>query len=98
MCVQLYMLRENYIGAESMLPYLDRALTGNALLRGANFAFAGVGILNHKRIQFVSTSILVGLILYILIILEIFYFKISEVEIGIESCYNENGYRSSVKI
>eukprot|EP01018_Ginkgo_biloba_P033714 Gb_29553 [translate_table: standard] len=42
------------LGAESVLPYLDPALTGTALLRGANFASAGVGILNDTGIQFVA--------------------------------------------
>nr|ABK22816.1 unknown [Picea sitchensis] len=42
------------LGAESALPYLDPALRGNALLRGANFASAGVGILNDTGIQFAN--------------------------------------------
>ncbi|GLJ15031.1 hypothetical protein SUGI_0245480 [Cryptomeria japonica] len=42
------------LGAESVLPYLSPALTGNALLRGANFASAGVGILNDTGLQFVN--------------------------------------------
>lgn len=43
------------IGAkESPLPYLSPALTGTRLLVGANFASAGIGILNDTGIQFVS--------------------------------------------
>ncbi|CAI9091433.1 OLC1v1026467C2 [Oldenlandia corymbosa var. corymbosa] len=43
------------IGAsESPLPYLDPALNGPRLLVGANFASAGVGVLNDTGIQFVN--------------------------------------------
>ncbi|XP_057837749.2 GDSL esterase/lipase At5g33370 [Cryptomeria japonica] len=42
------------LGAESVLPYLSPALNGNALLRGANFASAGVGILNDTGVQFAN--------------------------------------------
>ncbi|XP_059660220.1 GDSL esterase/lipase LTL1-like [Cornus florida] len=43
------------IGAtESTLPYLDPALNGQSLLVGANFASAGIGILNDTGIQFAS--------------------------------------------
>ncbi|XP_059318608.1 GDSL esterase/lipase LTL1-like [Lycium ferocissimum] len=42
------------LGAEPTLPYLDPALTGNKLLVGANFASAGIGILNDTGIQFVN--------------------------------------------
>lgn len=43
------------IGAsESTLPYLDPELNGERLLVGANFASAGIGILNDTGIQFVS--------------------------------------------
>lgn len=41
-------------GAESPLPYLSPRLTGQRLLVGANFASAGVGILNDTGVQFVS--------------------------------------------
>jgi len=37
------------------LPYLSPELTGNRLLVGANFASAGIGILNDTGIQFVSS-------------------------------------------
>ncbi|KAF8394210.1 hypothetical protein HHK36_020417 [Tetracentron sinense] len=43
------------IGAEEYtLPYLSPALTGQRLLVGANFASAGIGILNDTGIQFVN--------------------------------------------
>lgn len=38
----------------STLPYLSPQLTGENLLVGANFASAGIGILNDTGIQFVS--------------------------------------------
>ncbi|KZV55252.1 hypothetical protein F511_06729 [Dorcoceras hygrometricum] len=41
-------------GRESPLPYLSPELNGERLLVGANFASAGVGILNDTGIQFVS--------------------------------------------
>jgi len=44
------------LGAESTLPYLDPELNGERLLVGANFASAGIGILNDTGIQFVSDS------------------------------------------
>ncbi|PHU00649.1 GDSL esterase/lipase [Capsicum chinense] len=40
------------LGMEPTLPYLAPELTGERLLVGANFASAGVGILNDKGIQF----------------------------------------------
>ncbi|CAN4098100.1 unnamed protein product [Withania somnifera] len=46
------------LGAEPTLPYLDPELTGDKLLVGANFASAGIGILNDTGIQFVSPIIL----------------------------------------
>ncbi|KAI3423375.1 Lipase_GDSL domain-containing protein [Psidium guajava] len=46
------------IGSESTLPYLDPELTGENLLIGANFASAGIGILNDTGIQFVSINII----------------------------------------
>lgn len=42
------------LGAEPTLPYLSPELNGEALLVGANFASAGIGILNDTGIQFVS--------------------------------------------
>lgn len=42
------------IGTEMILPYLSPELTGQRLLVGANFASAGVGVLNDTGIQFVS--------------------------------------------
>ncbi|EPS72894.1 hypothetical protein M569_01863, partial [Genlisea aurea] len=43
------------IGAqESPLPYLSPQLTGQRLLVGANFASAGVGILNDTGVQFIN--------------------------------------------
>ncbi|CAH9073668.1 unnamed protein product [Cuscuta europaea] len=42
------------IGSEPTLAYLDPALTGEKLLVGANFASAGIGILNDTGIQFVN--------------------------------------------
>ncbi|PWA68141.1 SGNH hydrolase-type esterase domain-containing protein [Artemisia annua] len=43
-----------HIGADPVLPFLDRELTGQKLLNGANFASAGIGILNDTGIQFVN--------------------------------------------
>ncbi|KAK9280751.1 hypothetical protein L1049_003639 [Liquidambar formosana] len=40
------------IGSEPTLPYLSPDLTGERLLVGANFASAGIGILNDTGIQF----------------------------------------------
>ncbi|CAK9140829.1 unnamed protein product [Ilex paraguariensis] len=42
------------IGAESTLAYLNPQLTGQKLLVGANFASAGIGILNDTGIQFAN--------------------------------------------
>ncbi|XP_030515025.1 GDSL esterase/lipase At4g28780-like isoform X2 [Rhodamnia argentea] len=42
------------IGSEPTLPYLSPELTGQRLLVGANFASAGIGILNDTGIQFVN--------------------------------------------
>lgn len=42
------------MGWEATLPYLSPALTGQKLLVGANFASAGVGVLNDTGIQFVN--------------------------------------------
>ncbi|CAI9301906.1 unnamed protein product [Lactuca saligna] len=43
-----------YIGSEPTLPYLSPELKGEKLLVGANFASAGVGILNDTGFQFVN--------------------------------------------
>ncbi|XP_031099988.1 GDSL esterase/lipase LTL1-like [Ipomoea triloba] len=42
------------IGSESTLAYLDPELRGQRLLVGANFASAGIGILNDTGIQFAN--------------------------------------------
>jgi hypothetical protein len=42
-----------HLGAEPVLPYLSPELDGEKMLVGANFASAGVGILNDTGIQFV---------------------------------------------
>jgi len=42
-----------HLGAEPVLPYLSPELDGDKMLVGANFASAGVGILNDTGIQFV---------------------------------------------
>lgn len=42
------------IGSEPTLPYLSPMLTGQKLLVGANFASAGVGILNDTGVQFAN--------------------------------------------
>ncbi|XP_011002017.1 PREDICTED: GDSL esterase/lipase At5g18430-like [Populus euphratica] len=42
------------IGSESVLPYLSPALRGQRLLNGANFASAGIGILNDTGVQFIN--------------------------------------------
>ncbi|KQJ83478.1 GDSL esterase/lipase LTL1 [Brachypodium distachyon] len=43
-----------YLGSEPALPYLSPNLRGENLLVGANFASAGVGILNDTGVQFVN--------------------------------------------
>ena len=43
------------IGSESPLPYLSPELREQRLLVGANFASAGIGILDDTGIQFVSS-------------------------------------------
>ncbi|XP_072995728.1 GDSL esterase/lipase At5g33370-like isoform X1 [Typha latifolia] len=43
-----------HLGAEPTLPYLSPQLDGEKLLVGANFASAGIGILNDTGIQFVN--------------------------------------------
>ncbi|XP_050382570.1 GDSL esterase/lipase LTL1-like [Argentina anserina] len=42
------------LGAEPTLPYLSPELNGENLLVGANFASAGIGILNDTGVQFVN--------------------------------------------
>ncbi|KAK2419324.1 GDSL esterase/lipase [Trifolium repens] len=42
------------IGSEPTLPYLSPQLNGEALLVGANFASAGIGILNDTGVQFIN--------------------------------------------
>ncbi|KAL3725155.1 hypothetical protein ACJRO7_030209 [Eucalyptus globulus] len=42
------------IGSEPTLPYLSPELNGEKLLVGANFASAGIGILNDTGVQFVT--------------------------------------------
>lgn len=44
------------MGMEPTMPYLSPLLKGEKLLVGANFASAGVGILNDTGIQFVSSA------------------------------------------
>lgn len=43
-----------HLGQPSPLPYLSPMLKKHKLLVGANFASAGIGILNDTGIQFVS--------------------------------------------
>lgn len=55
-----------HIGSEPTLPYLSPELTGQKLLVGANFASAGIGILNDTGIQFViNLPALLSLYLYV---------------------------------
>nr|XP_043621823.1 GDSL esterase/lipase At5g33370-like [Erigeron canadensis] len=42
------------LGSEATLPYLSPELNGNKLLNGANFASAGIGILNDTGLQFAT--------------------------------------------
>ncbi|KAL2555474.1 GDSL esterase/lipase LTL1 [Forsythia ovata] len=44
------------LGMEPTLPYLSPSLNGQNLLVGANFASAGVGILNDTGLQFYGTA------------------------------------------
>ena len=43
------------LGLEPTLPYLSPLVVGERLLVGANFASAGIGILNDIGFQFVSS-------------------------------------------
>jgi len=45
------------LGLEPTLPYLSPLLVGEKLLIGANFASAGIGILNDTGFQFVSITL-----------------------------------------
>lgn len=59
------------IGTEPLLPYLSPELTGQKLLIGANFASAGIGILNDTGVQFVcflSSNFLLCLINIMLVL------------------------------
>lgn len=47
-------LISQHMGTEATLPYLSPELTGQRLLVGANFASAGIGILNDTGIQFAN--------------------------------------------
>ncbi|XP_068342121.1 GDSL esterase/lipase At5g33370-like [Pyrus communis] len=47
-------LISQHIGSEPTLPYLSPQLTGQNLLVGANFASAGIGILNDTGFQFLN--------------------------------------------
>lgn len=53
-CTYMHVIGEK-IGEEPTLPYLSPELDGEKLLAGANFASAGIGILNDTGIQFVSS-------------------------------------------
>lgn len=45
------------LGSKPTLPYLSPDLRGKKLLVGANFASAGVGILNDTGFQFVCQNL-----------------------------------------
>ncbi|KAI3724234.1 hypothetical protein L2E82_36005 [Cichorium intybus] len=47
-------LISEHMGIESPLPYLHPLLKGNRLLAGANFASAGIGVLNDTGVQFLN--------------------------------------------
>ncbi|GMY20336.1 GDSL esterase/lipase At5g33370-like [Fagus crenata] len=49
-----WMILGQQLGTESTLPYLSPQLTGQKLLVGANFASAGIGILNDTGVQFLN--------------------------------------------
>ncbi|XP_071688753.1 GDSL esterase/lipase At5g33370-like [Rutidosis leptorrhynchoides] len=53
-----------YIGSEPVLPYLSPELTDEKLPMGANFASAGIGILNDTGIMFANTIRMPKQILY----------------------------------
>lgn len=50
----MHCLAGEQLGLEPTLPYLSPLLIGEKLLVGANFASAGIGILNDTGFQFVS--------------------------------------------
>ena len=52
------------IGSEPTLPYLSPELKDERLLVGANFASAGIGILNDTGIQFVRRRTIFNLLLF----------------------------------
>jgi phospholipase/lecithinase/hemolysin len=52
------------IGSEPTLPYLSPELDGEALLVGANFASAGIGILNDTGVQFINIIRITGQLQY----------------------------------
>ena len=54
-CINYHALGEQ-LGSEPTLPYLSPELDGQKLLVGANFASAGIGILNDTGIQFVRLN------------------------------------------
>ncbi|KAL4578881.1 hypothetical protein LXL04_015012 [Taraxacum kok-saghyz] len=47
-------LISEHMGVESPLPYLHPLLKGRKLLAGANFASAGIGVLNDTGVQFLN--------------------------------------------
>lgn len=53
---ELWLILGEKMGWEPTLPYLSPELRGKNLLIGANFASAGVGVLNDTGYQFVSYS------------------------------------------
>ena len=54
MLLNLSLMTGQKLGSEPTLPYLSPELQGQKLLVGANFASAGIGILNDTGVQFVS--------------------------------------------
>ena len=52
------------IGSEPTLPYLSPELKDERLLVGANFASAGIGILNDTGFQFVRRRTIFNLLLF----------------------------------
>jgi hypothetical protein len=58
MCIFLLLLITGLeLGLEPTLPILSPLLVGEKLLIGANFASAGIGILNDTGFQFVSVTL-----------------------------------------
>nr|KAJ0219990.1 hypothetical protein LSAT_V11C200056680 [Lactuca sativa] len=47
-------IASEHMGMQSPLPYLHPSLRGDKLLAGANFASAGIGILNDTGVQFLN--------------------------------------------